>query len=214
MSADFPFRLLEAPDALASCHGWSEEVYRDLLAFQLGKVSQEELDAKYLRRQAILALDLTGFTSRAMTLGARAFLRILDAQKICIPAFQDHGALLIRAFADDLVAIFDEPARALDAAFQVHARVAAFNRSSLAGSEPAECCIGIGYGDVYAIGANLAMGDEMNRAAKLGEDIARGFETLVTGSVYEALRHRPDVLFEPLRHDDMLFPYFRAVPKP
>jgi len=96
----------------------------------------------------------------------------------------------------------------------VHARVAAFNRSSLAGSEPAECCIGIGYGDVYAIGANLAMGDEMNRAAKLGEDIARGFETLVTGSVYEALRHRPDVLFEPLRHDDMLFPYFRAVPKP
>ena len=96
----------------------------------------------------------------------------------------------------------------------MHARVAAFNRSSLAGSEPAECCIGIGYGDVYAIGANLAMGDEMNRAAKLGEDIARGFETLVTGSVYEALRHRPDVLFEPLRHDDMLFPYFRAVPKP
>jgi len=109
MSADFPFRVLEAPDALASCHGWSEEVYRDLLAFQLGKVSQEELDAKYLRRQAILALDLTGFTSRAMTLGARAFLRILDAQKICIPAFQDHGALLIRAFADDLVGFSMSP---------------------------------------------------------------------------------------------------------
>jgi len=213
MSADFPFRLLEAPDVLASCHGWSEEVYRDLLAFQLGKLSQGELDAKYLQRKAILTLDLTGFTARSQMRGqAQAFLRILDAQKICVPVFQDHGATLIRAFADDLVALFDRPERALEAAFQVHARVVAFNRSSLAGSDPAECCIGIGYGDVYAIGANLAMGDEMNRAAKLGEDIARGFETLVTGGVHDALRHRADILFEPQRHDDMLFPYFRALP--
>lgn len=213
MSADFPFRLLEAPDVLASCQGWSEDVYRDLLAFQLGKLSQRELDAKYLQRKAILTLDLTGFTMRSQTRGqAHAFLRILDAQKICIPVFQEYGATLIRAFADDVVALFDRPEQALDAAFQVHARVAAFNRSSLAGADPAECCIGIGYGDVYAIGANLAMGDEMNRAAKLGEDIARGFETLVTGGVYEALRHRTDLVFERQQHDDMLFAYFRALP--
>ena len=57
------------------------------------------------------------------------------------------------------------------------------------------------------------MGDEMNRASKLGEDTARGTETLVTANFYEALRGRANVTFEPLAHDDMLFPYYRAVPK-
>jgi hypothetical protein len=54
------------------------------------------------------------------------------------------------------------------------------------------------------------MGDEMNRAAKLGEDIARGFETLVTTSVHAAVGTREDVLFEPQQHDDLLFPFYRA----
>jgi len=57
------------------------------------------------------------------------------------------------------------------------------------------------------------MGDEMNRASKLGEDIARGGETLVTGNVFEALRNRKDVLFEPVSEDDILFPYFRVFPR-
>jgi len=30
---------------------------------------------------------------------------------------------------------------------------------------PLQCCIGLGWGDVYAIGPNLAMGAEMNRAS-------------------------------------------------
>jgi class 3 adenylate cyclase len=213
MTVHFPFRLLDSASMLASCGGWTEEVYCDLLALRAGRMTHEELDAKYLHRKAILALDLTGFTLHCMEgPPAQAFLRILDAQRICVPVLQDHGATLVRAFADDLVALFDEPAPALDAAFEIHRRVAAFNAAGLAGEHPAECCIGIGYGDVYAIGANLAMGDEMNRAAKLGEDIARGAETLVTARLHEALRDRNEYRFEPLRHDDMLFPYFRASP--
>ena len=211
MNTELPFALLEQPEALASCNGWSEEVYRDLLAFQAGRLTQAELDAKYLHRKAILTLDLTGFTVNCF--GGRqvnAFLRILDAQKVCVPVLQESEATLIRAFADDLVALFDDAGRALDAAFETHRRIAQFNQSALAAEHPAHCCIGIGYGDVYAIGPNLAMGDEMNRASRLGEDTARGTETLVTGNLYEALRHREDVVFEPLAHDDMLFPYYKA----
>ncbi len=214
MSAELPFELLEHPELLAECNGWSEEVYRDLLAFQAGRLSQAELDAKYLHRKAILTLDLTGFTVNCF--GGRqvhGFLRILDAQKVCVPVLKEHDASLVRAFADDLVALFDDAGRAVDAAFEMHRRIAHFNGSALAAEHPAHCCIGIGYGNVYAIGPNLAMGDEMNRASKLGEDTARGSETLVTGNVYEALRHRQDVLFEPLAHDDMLFAYYRATPR-
>jgi adenylate cyclase len=209
-----PFTLLEAPQVLANCHGWSEEVYRDLMALQDGAISHDELDRKYLHRKAILMLDFTGFTIQAMN-GAQvhALLRILDAQRVCVPVLHEYGATLVRAFADDLVGLFDEPAQALDAAFEIHRRVALFNHSPHAAEKPALACVGIGYGDVYAIGPNSAMGDEMNRASKLGEDIARGNETLVTSNVYFALRQRADVQFEQLASDDQLFPYYRASPQ-
>jgi adenylate cyclase len=208
-----PFPLLDTPEVLAGCNGWTEEVYEDLLALQRGTLAHEALDAKYLCKRAILTLDLTGFTVHAMK-GRQlsALLRILDAQKVCIPVFHEHAALLVRAFADDLVALFEEPGQALDAAFEVHRRIAVFNQSEHASEKPALACIGVGYGEVYAIGPNLAMGDEMNRASKLGEDTARGNETLVTSNVYSALRNRSDVLFEQLASDDQLFSYYRASP--
>ena len=180
---------------------------------QEGAITHEALDAKYLCRRAILTLDLTGFTVQAMKgRPLDALLRILDAQKVCIPVLHEHGAMLVRAFADDLVGLFEDPGQALDAAFEIHRRVTEFNHSGHASENPALACIGIGYGEVYAIGPNLAMGDEMNRASKLGEDTARGNETLVTSNVYFALRNRSDVLFEQLASDDQLFPYYRASP--
>ena len=213
MKTPLPFPLLDAPEALANCNGWTEEVYRDLMAVQQGEITPEDLDRKYLYRRAILTLDFTGFTVQAMNgRQVHALLRILDAQRVCVPALHEHGASLVRAFADDLVGLFEDPAHALDAAFEIHRRIAAFNHSTHASERPAQACIGIGFGDVYAIGPNLAMGDEMNRASRLGEDTARGNETLVTGNVYFALRHRSDVLFEQLASDDQLFPYYRATP--
>jgi len=213
MKSSLSFPLLESADLLASCNGWTEEVYRDLLALQAGAITHDALNAKYLCKRAILTLDLTGFTVQAMNgRQLNALLRILDAQKVCIPVFNEHGALLVRAFADDLVALFEEPGQALDAAFEIHRRITVFNQSEHAAEKPALACIGVGYGDVYAIGPNLAMGDEMNRSSKLGEDTARGNETLITSNVYAALRHRSDILFEQLASDDQLFPYYRASP--
>jgi hypothetical protein len=54
------------------------------------------------------------------------------------------------------------------------------------------------------------MGDEMNRASKLGEDIAVGGETLVTENAYARLRGRDDADFEHVVQDDVLFPYYRV----
>jgi class 3 adenylate cyclase len=213
MKPRLSFPLLDSPESLATYNGWTEEVYRDLLDLQAGSITHEVLNMKYLCKRAILTLDLTGFTVQSMHgRQLNALLRILDAQKVCIPVFKEHGALLVRAFADDLVALFEEPGQALDAAFEVHRRIGVFNQSEYASEKPALACIGVGYGDVYAIGPNLAMGDEMNRASKLGEDTARGNETLITSNVYYALRNRSDVLFEQLASDDQLFPYYRASP--
>ena len=139
-----------------------------------------------------------------------SLLRILDAQRVCIPVLKDHGSGLIRCFADDMVGVFKNPNSAIDAAFEIHSRIELFNASSHASDNPAHCGIGLGYGQIFEIGPNLAQGDEMNRASKLGEDFANAKETLITERTFEALQGRTDIRFSLQESDDQLFPYYRA----
>lgn len=209
----FPYELLDDPARLAGYQGWGEEVYRDFLRLQRGVMSPEEFGEKYHWQRAILNMDMTGFTASAMREGElESLLRIFDAQKVCLPVLEEHGAGLVRCFADDIVALFESTDAALDAALEIHRRVEFFNDSPLASRHPTRCCAGIGFGTVYAIGPNLAQGDEMNKASKLGEDIARAGETLLTERARAALAHRDDVAFEQQDQDDQLFPFYRAVP--
>ena len=50
----------------------------------------------------------------------------------------------------------------------------------------------------------------MNRASKLGEDIARANETLLTERAVVAVRQRADILFDLQSSDDQMFPFYRA----
>lgn len=209
----FPHELLEDPRELSSYCGWSEDVYRDFLACQRGTLSSEEFHQRYRQDCTILSIDMTGFTVSAMNMGElQSLLRILDAQKVCIPVLKEYSAKLIRCFADDIVAIFDDPNNAINAAFEIHRRVELFRHSPQASNDPTECSIGIGHGAVFKIGPNLSQGDEMNRASKLGEDIARAKETLLTENAFDALKARTDISFELQVSDDQLFPFYRATP--
>lgn len=204
----FPYPLLEDAAELARYRGWSETVYRDLLAVRSGALSEADFYTRYYWQKAVLVLDMTGFTRTTMEHGELpALLRILDAHRVCLPVIRDGGADVIRSFADDLVALFDDPYQAARVAFEIHVRTREFaNQNSGRG---ARCCIGIGFGKVLKIGPNLAQGDEMNRASKLGEDIADGGETLVTENVRSALAHKSDIEILDLVGDKTLFPYYR-----
>jgi class 3 adenylate cyclase len=211
MGGEIDFELLSNPEELARYRGWSEEIYRDLLSVEQNRMSEAEFDNKYLSEKAILVLDLTGFTETALKSGAvHSFLRVLDAHKLCLPVLNDQRAEFVRVFADDIVALFSTADRALEAALEIHRRTN--SKSWLKGGpiQHARCCIGLGFGPVYTIGPNLAMGDEMNRASKLGEDIARGGETLVSEGAYRALCGRSDVIFKEQVTDDPLFGYYRV----
>ena len=208
----FPHRLLDDALALAQFKGWSEDVYADFLKLQRGDMSEAEFKDKYHWQKAILSMDMTGFTSTAIRHGElHSLLRIVDAQKVVIPVLEDFGADLIRCFADDIVALFDDPGIAIDAALETHRRVRQFNDSGLASEHPTRCCAGIGFGSVFRIGPNLAQGDEMNRSSKLGEDIARANETLITAKAYEAVAHRQDLRFEHQETDDQAFDFYRVL---
>lgn len=213
MSKNYPHVILEDVDELASFLGWDRHVYEDFFAIQRGQLSEDAFWDKYRWRRAILSLDMTGFTSSAIRDGElQSLLRILDAQKVCAPVLKEFNADLIRCFADDIVALFVDPMSALDASIEIHKRIQLFNKTDQAYSHATECCIGIGYGDVLAIGPNLSQGDEMVQASKLGEDIARANEILLTEHAFQALAHREDVEFERQSLDDQLFPFYRVIP--
>lgn len=212
MTKNYPHELLEDTRELATYCGWSEDVYKDFLSFQRGTMSYESFLQKYRRNRTILSIDMTGFTSSAMHVGElESLLRIFDAQKVCIPVLKEFSAELIRCFADDIVALFHDPDQAIDAAFEIHRRIKLFRNSDQASNHPTECSIGIGCGEVFEIGPNLAQGDEMNRSSKLGEDIARANETLLTERTYEQLKTRDDIRFDLQSSDDQLFPFYRAM---
>ena len=211
MEKRYPYELLEDPAELADYHEWSAEVYQDFLAFQRGKLTEQEIDRKYLRRRAILCLDMTSFTQSAIQYGSlHSLLRIFDVQKVCGPIFRQYQASRVRAFADDFTALFEDPRDALSSALEVHRRIESFNASALASKNPARCCIGIGFGDVYAIGPDLAMGDEMNRASKLGEDTAKARETLITEGMYKEVADRKDCRFERIEAGELPFAYYKV----
>ena len=213
MTKNYPYELLEDPRELSSYCGWSEDVYQDFLACQRGTLSFEAFHQKYQQQKTLLVIDMTGLTASAMEIGElQSLLRILDAQKVCLPVLKDFSARLIRCFADDIVAVFDDPNNAVDAAFEIHRRMKLFRHSSQASKDPTQCSIGIGHGSIFAIGPNLSQGDEMNRASKLGEDLARANETLLTELAFDALKVRTDIQFELQTSDDQLFPFYRAMP--
>lgn len=211
MTAPFAFSLEEDPAALARCRGWSEDVYRDLLALQRGTLTEEAFRERHLWTRAILVLDMTDFTSAAIVAGdLGSLLRILDAQKVIVPVLRQHGAELTHCFADDVFALFEEPATALDAALDIQRRIGDFNASELASDFPTQVCIGIGYGEVLRIGPDLAQGAEMNQASKLGEDVARSRDILVTENAYRALCGRNDVTFVYHPIDEQPFPFWEV----
>jgi class 3 adenylate cyclase len=207
---ELPYPFLEDAEELARFEGWTQDQLSDLLAVRAGRMSARDFDARYQVDRAILVLDLTGFTETAMKGGAlQSFLRVLDAHSICLPVMREFEARFVRTFADDVVALFDRPEAALGAALEAHRRTDHF-ASSGRSDDPARCCIGIGYGRVYAIGPNRAMGDEMNRASKLGEDLARGGETLLTDNARSALAATSEHRIDRVEADDVLFPYYRV----
>lgn len=140
----------------------------------------------FQRRKAVLALDMSGFTLTVRRDGILAYLRqIRRMQQITTPIVLAHQGSVVKNEADNLLAVFDDAQQAVRAALamlEVVASSAGAPESTIAFS------IGIDYGEVLLIEQVDCFGDAVNLAYKLGEDIARPGEVLVTQSVHDQLR--------------------------
>ncbi|MSU37160.1 MAG: adenylate/guanylate cyclase domain-containing protein [Pedosphaera sp.] len=140
----------------------------------------------FVRRKAVLALDMSGFTLAVRRDGILYYLcMIRRMQKLTLTIVVSHRGELVKHEADNLLAVFEAPERAAEAAV---AMIQAATTESVSGRPALKFSIGIDYGDILVIDRVDCFGDAVNLAHKLGEDIAEAGEVLITHRVREQIR--------------------------
>ena len=161
-------------------------------------VAEERIRADFETECAVLVLDLSGFSIHVRRGGILPHLRrIRRMQSLASPLVADAGGALVKCEADNLIAVFPAARGAVEAALAIHDALAA-NPGGPGPDDVLSAGIGIDYGRFLLIAGRDAFGDPVNVAHKLGEDLARAGETLVTAEVRRRLGEAPDLLDERL----------------
>ncbi|NJL40751.1 MAG: adenylate/guanylate cyclase domain-containing protein [Leptolyngbyaceae cyanobacterium SM1_4_3] len=138
----------------------------------------------FSQTHAIFVLDMSGFSRLAVRYGIIHFLAMVH--RLCViaqPIIKQHQGKLIKQEADNIFAVFPTVALAVDAAVDLLKTLVAVN-TGLPDSLDLFASVGIGYGEVLMVEDSDLYGNEMNLASKLGEDLARAGEILLTEAAF------------------------------
>jgi class 3 adenylate cyclase len=111
---------------------------------------------------------------------------LIRSYELTIPLVAEHGGTLIKNEADNLIAIFERPEPAVRCAVAIQEAHRAWHASA-AEPDRLHVCIGVDYGPFLRLTDDV-FGDAVNLAYKLGEDLARRGEILVTEPVARAVQ--------------------------
>jgi class 3 adenylate cyclase len=170
-----------------------EELYRKLDQRLADPSIGERQDAEIWREigveRALLVMDLSGFTRLTRSRGILHFLTVYRrAIGLVVPAIAKARGRIVKREADNVLATFVDVGDAVDAAQAIVEASAAID-AHLGEDDRVYPCLGIGFGRMLELTDDV-FGDEVNLAFKLGEDIARRGEILLTEAAMRALRAR------------------------
>lgn len=163
-----------------------EEFQELLLRFSQTENTDErqEIEAQlwdhYGAERAVFVLDMSGFSLLTRKYGIIHYLSMVRRMQLTTePIVKSYGGIMIKYEADNCFAVFPTPLAAVNAAIAMqHAFVA----SNLVTSDDLDIHIscGIDYGKILVVGNRDCFGDPVNRASKIGEDLAAAGEILIT----------------------------------
>jgi len=157
-----------------------------LLAFSQSELIEErhkiedslwdEFGAEY----AVFVLDMSGFSLLTRKYGIVHYLSMVRRMQMTTePIVKSYGGFMIKYEADNCFAVFPDPLSAVNAAIAMQH---AFRAENLLTSDDLDIHIscGIDYGKILIVGHEDCFGDPVNRASKMGEDLAVAGEILIT----------------------------------
>lgn len=129
---------------------------------------------------AVFVLDMSGFSMLTRKYGIVHYLSMVRRMQLTTePIVKSYGGQMLKYEADNCFAVFPDPLSAVNAAIAMQH---AFKAANLLTADELDIHIacGIDYGKLLIIGNNDCFGDPVNRASKMGEDVAAAGEILVT----------------------------------
>ena len=152
---------------------------------------KERLDSRiwdlFGEQWAVMYTDLSGFSRRVAEFGIIHFLQtIFESQRILVPCVEAFDGILVKSEGDSLMVIFRSAQKALDCSLAMQNAVKEYNVGQ-SETEQILLCVGLGFGRILRIGDHDVFGAEVNAASKLGEDMAKSWEVLVTAGVVEEI---------------------------
>jgi len=137
---------------------------------------------------AIFVLDMAGFSRSTIKYGIIHFLAMFHrVTAIANPVIQSHSGRVVKIEADNIFAIFPTVELAVDAAITIFRHMTAVN-TGLPNEMDVYASVGVGYGEILMIEDRDMYGNEMNLACKLGEDLARPSEILLTEAAFTQIQ--------------------------
>jgi class 3 adenylate cyclase len=136
----------------------------------------EEFGAEY----AVFVLDMSGFSLLTRKYGIVHYLSMVRRMQLTTePIVKSYGGFMIKYEADNCFAVFPDPLAAVNAAIAMQH---AFRAENLLTSDDLDIHIscGIDYGKILVVGREDCFGDPVNRASKMGDDLAVAGEILVS----------------------------------
>lgn len=148
-----------------------------------------ETTPRLAQRWAVVFTDTADFTRRTARHGILHFLMVFDRVIAAAePTLRRAGGEIVKVEADSLLLRFRDVISACRGVDALEALLRSWNRAHPR-DEQMRFSYGIGYGDVLDLEADL-FGLEVNLASKLGEDLARPGDVLLTPAAAAALDER------------------------
>ena len=130
--------------------------------------------------QAVFVLDMSGFTRLTRKYGIIHYLSMVRRMQVTSgPIIQAYDGYMLKYDADNCFALFPKPLNAVNAAIAMQHAFEAANILTPDDLDIRIAC-GIDYGKILVVGNEDCFGDAVNRASKLGEDVAEAGDILVT----------------------------------
>jgi len=144
----------------------------------------------------IMFTDLSGFSRGVARFGIIHFLQtIYESQRLLVPIIEDHDGFLLKVEGDSFLVIFRRAQSAIRSAIAMQRKLLEYNEGK-AEEDQVLLSAGLGFGRVLRIGDTDVFGAEVNAASKLGEDVAKPWEILVTRAVRDLADDLAEVSYE------------------
>ncbi len=153
---------------------------------------------EYGAEHTVFVLDMSGFSLLTRKYGIVHYMSMVRRMQLTVePIVKKYGGTFVKFEADNCFAVFPNTYSAIQAAISMQL---SFDESNLITDDELDIHIacGIDYGKILMIGSEDCFGDAINRACKMGEDLASAGEIFVGADAMERLAPDSGIIGYPI----------------